>query len=199
MRKTIPLIATLLSCGYAFQPFAPILPEAVASGKSVLASFDPKHERKDLQVDLGLIHQVGDEFETDFTAILVDKSLELARKQHPTIKIPEGSVQKKRARIHCGQEGFIASTAEITILSPTEVVLYHHNEDAAKSRRYQEGSKLHSDYPFNYGQNGASLVCWAMARKSENKPVTLPLPEPPTAGGREALLQHAKLFAADNK
>ena len=171
----------------------------IASGKTLYVESGTKSgEVGNLNVDLGTLHQVGDAIEAKVSQKLTGDALRVARNDHPKLNISEGSELRETQQVVCGEQGFIAFTVESSIKSAKGATLYQRKFDPAKARAAQEQSKLHAEYPYNYGQNAPSLVCWAVARKCEGKSLVWPPPASPNAS-KDARVEFNKMFVPSCK
>jgi hypothetical protein len=167
---------------------------AVAARKTVWVDASQDGSPNNIRVDVGNLRQIADEIEAQFSRRLTGNALRTAQREYAKISVPEGSLELDTERVVCSEEGLIAFPAKIKILSPEGAVVYTKEFDSNRERRRQETSKLHAEYPFNYGRTPASLVCWAAARKCEGKDLSWPPPEQTKPSSTEALRDFSRLF-----
>lgn len=177
--------------------FAPA--SAIGNGKTFWVNSSPEDARASVIVDVGNLHQIDDSVETQFKWELAGESLRTARKDHPGVSIPAGSSQEETKRVVCGPEGLIAVTVENKILSLEGKLIEKEQFDPVRQRHQQETSKLHTDYPFNYGRTPASLVCLAAARKCEGQDLSWPPSPRPRHATPDELRQYSKQFVPSCK
>jgi hypothetical protein len=145
---------------------------AVAAGKEFW--MDSGDDDLDFQVDVGTITQVKDELRVHYRRRLVGRPLEIVRKQHPKLVIPNNSMEWADDGVVCLEDIPIPFAIRERITSPNGRLLFSDTLDPAKTRRFQERMKLQLGYNPDFAD---SLACWAVARKCEGKDVVWPPPK----------------------
>ena len=155
---------------------------AIAAGAPlwVDSNPDPQFALIDALVDIGTLRQSGDAIEAQLSWTLKLGMLRDLQAAHPETPIPENSISTDAERIVCGPEGALSYRVAATITSPDGTVLLHRTYDPDRQRKEAETQErnltaiLHRKS--GYGPDPRSLVCWAAARKCENKPYHWPPP-----------------------
>jgi len=159
---------------------APAAAIAAATPLWVDSNPDPQFALIDALVDIGTLRQSGDAIEAQLSWTLKLGMLKDVQAAHPETSIPENSISTDAERIVCGLEGALSYRVAATITSPDGTVLSHRTYDPDQQRKDAETQErnltaiLHRKS--GYGPDPRSLVCWAAARKCENKPYHWPPP-----------------------
>jgi hypothetical protein len=130
------------------------------------------------RVDIGTLHQEGDEIEARIAWPLSPAARSIYLKSNPHLEIPEGSRIIERERVVCRPAGMRYFTVEILITAPGGVVIDRQSRDPGEERRKQEpAEKAGTSWSSSaYGDDPRSLMCWAAARKCEDKAFSWPPP-----------------------
>jgi hypothetical protein len=160
--------------------FAPASVIGAGSPFWVDSNPDPEFALIDARVDIGTMHQTGDEIEAQILWPSAPGYLMSLRAAHRGITIPDGSQSIDRERVVCGAEEMVYFRVESTIVGPDGTLIVRKTFDPAKERLKAEasakGMRAMSRMPSSYGSDARSLVCWAAARKCEGKDFSWPPP-----------------------
>jgi hypothetical protein len=101
-----------------------------------------------------------------------------ARNAFPGVTIPEGSAHVERQRIICRPKMELSYRVETRIVAPDGPLIAQQSYDADVERKKAEERYLDRIAlpAAGYFPNQYSLVCWAAARKCEDKDFTWPPP-----------------------
>jgi hypothetical protein len=182
MRSAASIVLIALMAGNGdCEPATPVPAAAIASGSSVVVNSqaDPQ-SIINVRVDIGMLRQIGDAIEAELTWTLRLGMLNDARAAHPGVTIPEGSASVSRERIVCKVDGVLSYPVETRIVVPNGTVATRQTYDADVERKKAEELERRlariTSMPGSYGSDPRSLVCWAAARKCEEKDFTWPPP-----------------------
>lgn len=147
---------------------------AVAGGQPVWIDSEPDSKLSliNVRVDVGTLRQVGDAIEARLAWTLRLGVLRDTRANHPDLDIPDGSQSIDRERIVCRPHGALFYRVENTLVSPAGELIHRRAFDPTEERRKEEEAR----WPISYGPDPRSLVCWAAARKCDDKPMSWPPP-----------------------
>jgi hypothetical protein len=157
---------------------APIPATAIGSGSPVVVEMSPEEPLINVRVDIGTLRQIGDAIEAEVTWPLLGRgSLIDARHHFPDVTIPEKSLDVYRERIHCRPDGTLDYAVERRIVAPdgTLVVKQAYDADVKRKKAENPANGWSPIRPYSSNLDG-SLVCWAAARKCEDKDFTWPPP-----------------------
>ncbi len=101
-----------------------------------------------------------------------------------------------RERVVCRPSGPLSFLVETSIVAPDGKVIHQQKRDAAEQRRAEESAQRRLSET-GYDGDPRSLVCWAAARKCENKPFSWP--PPPNNTPLERSLRAARMMAEYNR
>lgn len=173
-------LALAFSIGQAprAEPVTSAPPAAIGGGASVWidSTPDPKFALINARVDVGTLRQVGDAIEAQFSRILRLGMLRDIQAVYPDLKIPDGSLLVDRERIVCRPEGPLRYRVETTLVAVDGKVIGRRAFDPAGERRKSEEQERQAGRTLGYHPDPISLVCWAVARKCEDKPMSWPPP-----------------------
>ncbi len=153
MRLFTSIFLIALSAGNGVcEPATSVPATAIASGSSVLvdSDSDPSFALINVRVDIGTLRQVGDAIE------------------------PDGSASVTKDRIVCRVDGALYYAVETRIVAPDGTLVTRRTYDAELERKKAE--ELQVRWGRVYSRDPRSLVCWAAARKCEEKDFTWPPP-----------------------
>jgi hypothetical protein len=172
-------LALSIGRGLRAEPVTSAPPEAIGGGASVWidSETDPKFALINARVDVGSLRQVGDAIEVQTSRILRLGLLRDTRADHPDLNIPDGSQLIDRERILCRPQGALSYRVESTLVAPDGKLIDRRVFEPARerSRREQQEARHPPSMP-GYHENPMTLVCWAVARKCEDKPMSWPPP-----------------------
>jgi hypothetical protein len=155
---------------------------AISSGSPVVvdSQTDPQFALLNARVDIGTLRQIGDAIEAELTWTLRLGVLIDARAAHPGVTIPDGSASVDRERIICRPEGALSYRVETRIIAPDGTLVARQGFDVNVERKKAEEMERRlariTSGPPGYGSDPRSLVCWAVARKCEDKDFAWPPP-----------------------
>jgi hypothetical protein len=140
---------------------------------------DPEFSLINARVDVGTLRQVGDAIEAQISRTLRLGILRDFRAAHPDLKIPDGSQSIDRERIVCREDGPLSYRVEAALVAPDGKVIDRQAFAPAHERLKSDAQEARrtSSMPIGYHPDPISLVCWAVARKCEDKPITWPPPQ----------------------
>jgi hypothetical protein len=172
---SICLIALSAGNG-ACEPATSVPAAAIGSGSPVLvdSNTDPKFELINVRVDIGTLRQIGDAIEAELTWTLRLGLLRDTRAAHPGVNIPDESASVSRERIVCRPDGALYYVVETRIVAPDGTLVTRQTHDAEVERKKAE--ELQLKWRPVYSNDPRSLVCWAAARKCEEKDFAWPPP-----------------------
>jgi len=177
MRLFTSIFLIALSAGNGVcEPATSVPATAIASGSSVLvdSDSDPSFALINVRVDIGTLRQVGDAIEAELTWKLKLGLLKDTRAEYPGVNIPDGSAAVTKDRIVCRVDGALYYAVETRIVAPDGTLVTRRTYDAELERKKAE--ELQVRWGRVYSRDPRSLVCWAAARKCEEKDFTWPPP-----------------------
>jgi len=166
----------------ACEPVTPVPANAIGSGSPFLVNSQPDRQFAliNARVDIGTLRQIGDAIEAELTWTLRLGMLNDTRAAHPGVTIPEGSASVDRERIVCRLDGALSYRIETRIVAPDGTLVTRQTYDANVERKKAEQDEQRlariTTTLAGYGPDPRSLVCWAAARKCEEKDFTWPPP-----------------------
>ena len=172
-------LAPSIGRGPRAEPVTSAPPAAIGGGASVWidSTPDPQFALINARVDVGTLRQVGDAIEAQLSWTLKLGMLRDARAAHPDLKIPDGSQSIERERIVCRPEGPLSYRVETTLVAPDGKLIDRQAFEPARERRKSEEQEMRRPGSMlGYHPDPISLVCWAVARKCEDKPMSWPPP-----------------------
>jgi hypothetical protein len=181
--------------GLGAEPVTSAPPAAIGGGASVWIDSvpDPAFALINARVDVGTLRQVGDAIEAQVSWPLKLGALRDAQAARPGLTIPEGSQLIERTRIVCRPEGPLSYRVETTLVTPDGKLIDRQTFDPDRERRTsEEQEKRWSGSRAGYHPDPPSLVCWAVARKCDGKPMSWPPPP------NETPLEHSERAARMN-
>jgi hypothetical protein len=200
---TTRLRACLIGLALAFsigqgpraEPATSAPPAAIGGGASVWIDSvpDPAFALINARVDIGTLRQVGDAIEAQFSRTLRLGMLRDVRANHPDLAIPDGSQLIDRERVVCRPDGPLSYLVETTLVAPDGKLINRQTLEPDRERhKSQEREARRSGSRLGYHPDPISLVCWAVARKCDDKPVSWPPPR------NEAPLENSERAARMN-
>ncbi len=198
MRMLIISCFLLVAAQHAVaKPAQSVPPSQVAAGTPLMvdSNTDPEFAIINARVDIGALRQVDDAIEAQLTWPLQLGSLRDMRAMHPEVTIPEGSRSVDVERVVCRTGGALSYRVANRIVGPDGATVLTQKFDAVAARTQAE------DYArtlaTGFASDPRSLVCWAVARKCENKLFTWP--PPPNDTPLEYSDRATKMRAAYNR
>jgi len=186
MRHSILILLATLSAGDGIcEPAIPVPAAAIASGSSVVVNSESDPQSIiNVRIDIGTAHQIGDAIEAELTWTLRLGMLIDVRSLHPGVTIPDGSASIERERIVCRPGGALSYSVETRVVAPDGKLVMRQTHDAEVERKKEEEREQRwarmwgrtNSTPGRYDPDPRSLVCWAAARKCEDKDFTWPPP-----------------------
>jgi hypothetical protein len=171
-------LALPIGQGARAEPVTSAPPAAIGGGATVWidSTPDPKFALINARVDVGTLRQVGDAIEAQFLRILKLGMLRDIQSVYPDVTILDGSQLIDRERIVCRPEGPLAYRVETAVIAVDGKVIVRRAFEPAGERRKSEEQERRAGRALGYHPNPLSLVCWAVARKCEDKPMSWPPP-----------------------
>jgi hypothetical protein len=173
------VLAFSIGRGLCAEPVTSAAPAAIGGGAPVWIDSvpDPAFALINARVDVGTLRQVGDAVEAQTAWTLKLGLLRDTRAAHPGLTIPDGSQQIERERIVCRPEGPLSYRVESTLLTPDGKLIDRRTFEPEHERRKSEeqDARLSRSRP-GYHPDPRSLVCFAVARKCDDKPLSWPPP-----------------------
>jgi hypothetical protein len=170
---------------------------AIGGGASVWIDSvpDPAFALINARVDVGTLRQVGDAIEAQISWPLKLGAWRDTQAAHPDLTIPEGSQAIERERIVCRPQGPLSYRVEITFVAPDGKLIGRQAFEPDDERRKSEELEIRlSGSRPGYHPDPPSLVCWAVARKCDGKPMSWPPPpnETPLENSERAARMNAE-------
>jgi hypothetical protein len=138
---------------------------------------DPAFALINVRVDIGTMRQVGDALEAEFAWTLRRGLLRDTQADHPDLTIPEASQSIERQRVVCLPDGPLSYRIESTLVTPDGKRIDRRVFEPDRERRKVEEWETQRGGPrLGYHRDPPSLLCWALARKCEGKPMSWPPP-----------------------
>jgi hypothetical protein len=185
---TTRIRVTLIGLALAFatgqdlgaEPVTSAPPAAIGGGASVWIDSEPNPEFAliDAQVDVGTLRQVGDAIEAQISwPPLKLGAWRDTQAAHPDLTIPQGSQVIERERIVCRPQGPLSYHVERTFVAPDGKLIGRltFEPDDERRKSAEQEARL-SGLRQGYHPDPPSLVCWAVARKCDGKPMSWPPP-----------------------
>jgi hypothetical protein len=172
-------LASSIGRALCAEPVTSAPPAAIGGGAPLWIDSvpDPAFALINVRVDVGTLRQVGDAVEAQLAWTLRKGLLRDTRADHPDLTIPDGSQSIERERIVCRPEGFLSYRVETTLLAPDGKLIDRRTFDPDSERRKSEEQDARlSRSPPRYSPNPRSLVCFAVARKCDDQPLSWPPP-----------------------
>jgi hypothetical protein len=161
------------------EPVASAPPAAIGGGAPVWIDSvsDPAFALINARVDVGTLRQVGDAIEAEISWTLKYGMLRDVQADRPGLTIPEGSRLIERQRIVCRPDGPLGYRVETTLVAPDGNRIDRRAFEPDRERRKSEDQETRrSGSRLGYHPDPPSLVCWAVARKCDDKPMSWPPP-----------------------
>jgi hypothetical protein len=165
--------------GPCAEPVTSAPPAAIGGGAPLWIDSvpDPAFALINARVDVGTLRQVGDAIEAQVSWPLKLGAWRDTQAAHPDLTIPEGSQSIERERIVCRPQGPLSYSVERTFVAPDGKLIGRQAFEPDHERRKSEEqeARLSRSRP-GYHPDPPSLVCWAVARKCDGKPMSWPPP-----------------------
>jgi hypothetical protein len=172
-------VAFAIGQGLRAEPVTAAPPVAIGGGASIWIDSvpDPAFALINARVDIGTLRQIGDAIEAQVSWPLKYGALRDAQAARPGLTIPEGSQLIERERIVCRPQGPLSYRVGTTLVAPDGKLIDRQTFEPDRERRKSEEqeTRLSGSRP-GYHPNPPSLVCWAVARKCDDKPMSWPPP-----------------------